>query len=99
MGAGLHIHFIWCHSLVPGGTTYVTFPTGPMQCLLPHSFTNCHINCVALHLPHITQPMAPSVVSVILVCLSHVVCHGENLSVIKYFSVIQNLREPCHSYT
>ena len=34
-----------------------------MQCLLSHGFTTCHVICMALHLPHITQPMVPSVVS------------------------------------
>ena len=68
MGRGIHHPFIWCHLLVLV-TLCATFPMGPIQCLLPHGFTTCHIIGMALHLPHITQPMVLSVARTILLSI------------------------------
>ena len=100
-----HHSFNLCHLLVPASTAYVTFLTGPMQCLMPPDFTICNVMCMALNLPHITQLMVPLVKSTVLASITfstHLMkacCLLWWKVVWNSFSIIKKLREFCSSYT
>ena len=117
-GRGARVHImpiVYCIQVDRGSFTSATqlvSPTGPrwhymchiLTILLLHVFTTCHVISVAVNLPHIRQPIVPSVVKTMLVSITFFTalmkpcCYGESLSEIKYFSVVQNLSELCSSY-